>query len=125
VALGWAWGVEFPVIKKIWTSSYVLVAGGYSALLLAVFYLMVDMWKWQKWCQPFVWYGMNSITIYMTDNILGGFGKLAERFVGGDISAWFNNRSLGTGDLLVALVEMALSFWFVYFLYRRKIFLRL
>ncbi len=125
VALGWAWGVEFPVIKKIWTSSYVLVAGGYSALLLAVFYLVVDMWKWQKWCQPFVWYGMNSITIYMTDNILGGFGKLAERFVGGDISAWFNNRFIGSGDLLVALVEMALSFWFVHFLYRRKIFLRL
>ncbi len=125
VALGWAWGAQFPVIKKIWTSSYVLVAGGYSAVLLAVFYLVVDMWKCQKWCQPFVWYGMNSITIYMTDNILGGFGKLAERFVGGDISAWFNARSIGSGDLLVALVEMALSFWFVYFLYRRKIFLRL
>jgi predicted acyltransferase len=37
VALGWLWGLQFPVIKKIWTSSYVLVAGGYSALLLAFF----------------------------------------------------------------------------------------
>jgi predicted acyltransferase len=124
-ALGWAWGTEFPVIKKIWTSSYVLVAGGYSAVLLAVFYLVVDMLKWQFWCQPFVWMGMNSITIYMADNILGGFGKLASRFAGGDISAWFNARSAGTGDLLVAVVEMFLSFWFVHFLYRRKIFLRL
>jgi predicted acyltransferase len=125
LALGWAWSAQFPVIKKIWTSSFVLVAGGYSAVLLAVFYLVVDIWKCQKWCQPFVWMGMNSITIYMTDNILGGFGKLADRFVGGDISAWFNNRLVGSGDLLAALVEMALSFWFVYFLYRRKIFLRL
>ncbi len=125
VALGWAWGAQFPVIKKIWTSSYVLVAGGYSALLLAVFYLVVDMWKFQWWCQPFVWMGMNSITIYVTDIILGGFGKIAERFVGGDINAWFENRLIGSGDLLGALVEMALSFWFVYFLYRRKIFLRL
>jgi predicted acyltransferase len=125
VALGWAWGAQFPVIKKIWTSSYVLVAGGYSAVLLAVFYLVVDMWKYQKWCQPFVWMGMNSITIYMADNILGGFGKLSERFVGGDISAWFNHQLIGSGDLLAALVEMALSFWFVHFLYRRKIFLRL
>jgi predicted acyltransferase len=124
-ALGWAWGAQFPVIKKIWTSSYVLVAGGYSAALLAVFYLVVDIWKCQKWCQPFVWMGMNSITIYMVDNVLGGFGKLADRFVGGDISAWFDNRLGGSGDLLSALVEMALSFWFVYFLYRRKIFLRL
>jgi predicted acyltransferase len=124
-SLGWAWGAHFPVIKKIWTSSYVLVAGGYSAALLAVFYLVVDMWKYQKWCQPFVWMGMNSITIYMADNILGGFAKLADRFAGGDISAWFNDRLVGSGDLLAALVEMALSFWFVHFLYRRKIFLRL
>ena len=63
-ALGWAWSAEFPVIKKIWTSSYVLVAGGYSAVLLGLFYWMVDVCKWQKWCQPFVWMmGMNSITI--------------------------------------------------------------
>jgi predicted acyltransferase len=124
-ALGWAWGAQFPVIKKIWTSSYVLVAGGYSAVILGVFYLVVDMWKWQWWCQPFVWMGMNSITIYVTDNILGGFDKLAARFVGGDINAWFNARLVGSGDLLSALVEMALSFWFVHFLYRRKIFLRL
>jgi len=41
-ALGWLWGMEMPVIKKIWTSSYVLVAGGYSAMLLAVFYWIVD-----------------------------------------------------------------------------------
>jgi len=124
-ALGWAWGAQFPVIKKIWTSSYVLVAGGYSAALLAVFYLVVDIWKCQRWCQPFVWMGMNSITIYVVDNLIGGFGKMADRFVGGDINAWFDLHLMGSGDLLSALVEMALSFWFVYFLYRRKIFLRL
>ena len=71
VALGLLWGLQFPVIKKIWTSSYVLVAGGYSAILLGAFYQIVDVWKWQRWCQPFVWMGMNSITLYMTDNILG------------------------------------------------------
>ncbi|MGO8700096.1 MAG: acyltransferase family protein [Limisphaerales bacterium] len=125
VALGWAWGSQFPVIKKLWTSSYVLVAGGYSALLLAVFYLIVDMLKIQLWCQPFVWMGMNSITIYMAGNILGGFGKLASRFVGGDISAWFDQRLMGSGDLVGALMEMVLAFWLVHFLYRRKIFLRL
>jgi predicted acyltransferase len=124
-ALGWAWGTQFPVIKKIWTSSYVLVAGGYSAVLLAIFYLVVDIWKFQKWCQPFVWMGMNSITIYLFDNIFGGFGKLAERFVGGDIQAWLERRLSGSGDLLAALVEMAFAFWFMHFLYRRKIFLRL
>ena len=46
VALGWLWDYQFPVIKKIWTSSYVLVAGGYSAILLGAFYLIVDVWRW-------------------------------------------------------------------------------
>ena len=55
VALGWLWSLQFPVIKKIWTSSYVLVAGGYSAMLLGLFYYVVDVLKWQTWCQPFVW----------------------------------------------------------------------
>jgi predicted acyltransferase len=124
-ALGWAWGAQFPVIKKIWTSSYVLVAGGYSAALLGVFYLVVEIWKFQKWCQPFVWMGMNSITIYVVDNVLNGFGGLSARFTGGDIHAYFNNLSYGYGDLLSALVEIVLTFWFVYFLYSKKIFIRL
>ena len=126
VALGWLWDFQFPVIKKIWTSSYVLVAGGYSALLLAAFYLIVDVWKFQKWCQPFVWMGMNSITIYLASNILGGFGKLAGRFAGGDLKAFFDAHvAKGFGDLVVACVGLLLAFWLVRFLYQRKIFLRL
>ena len=126
VALGWLWDDQFPVIKKIWTSSYVLVAGGYSALLLATFYLVVDVWKFQTWCQPFVWIGMNSITIYMAGNILGGFHRLSERFVGGDIKAYFNAHvATGFGDLVVAIVGLLLAFGLVRFLYQRKIFLRL
>ena len=48
----------------------------------------MDVWKRQTWCQPFVWIGMNSITIYMAGNILGGFRRLAERLVGGDIKTF-------------------------------------
>src|ERR1035438_2538803 len=81
VLLGFLWGMQFPVIKKLWTSSYVLVAGGYSALLLGAFYWVVDVKKWRAWCQPFVWIGMNPLTIYLTSNFLGGLGfeKLARR----------------------------------------------
>ena len=129
---GWLWNFQFPVVKKIWTSSYVLVAGGYSAMLLGVFYLIVDVWKYQKWCQPLVWIGMNSITIYLTANILGpgiaggpgGFGKIATRLAGGDVRAFFTAQVAGLGDLVVALIGLLLAFWFVHFLYRRKIFLR-
>ena len=126
IALGWLWDFQFPVIKKLWTSSYVLVAGGYSALLLAAFYLIVDVWKYQKWCQPFVWMGMNSITVYLASNILGGFSKLAVRFAGGDIKAFFDTHvAKGSGDMVIALTGLLLAFVLVRFLYQRKIFLRL
>ena len=127
VALGWLWGLQFPVIKKIWTSSYVLVAGGYSAILMGVFYLIVDVWKCQWWCQPFVWMGMNSITIYLTKNMLGGsFSKLSSRLVGGDIKAWLDEHvAKGFGEMAISIVGLLLAFWFVRFLYKRKIFLRI
>ena len=124
-ALGWAWSAQFPVIKKIWTSSYVLVAGGYSAVLLGVFYWIVDVAKWRWWCQPFVWMGMNSITIYLTKNMLGGFGALSRRLAGGDIHDFFDTRLHGSGDLVLSILGLLMAFWCVRFLYQRKIFLRL
>ena len=127
IVLGRLWGLQFPVIKKIWTSSYVLVAGGYSAMLLGAFYLVVDVWKRQAWCQPFVWIGMNSITIYLVKNFLGGsFSKLSARLVGGDIKNFFDDHiAKGFGELMISVVGLLLALWFVRFLYQRKIFLRL
>lgn len=123
--IGFTWGLSFPVVKKIWTSSFVLVAGGFSALLLAAFYQIVDVWKCRDWCQPFVWIGTNSITIYVANNLLQ-FRTVANRFVGGDVKAALDrNVADGAGNLLVALVGFTLIFWFVRFLYRRQIFLRL
>jgi predicted acyltransferase len=127
VALGWLWGLQFPVIKKIWTSSYVLVAGGYSAILMGVFYLIVDVWKYQWWCQPFVWMGMNSITIYLVKNFLGGtFSRLSARLVGGDIKNYLDAHvAKGFGEMVISIVGLLLAFWLVRFLYKRKISLRL
>jgi predicted acyltransferase len=120
VVLGFLWGLQFPVIKKVWTSSYVLVAGGYSCLFLAVFYQVIEIWKYQKWAMPFVWIGVNPITIYLAHNLIN-FRTLAERFVGGPVKASLGNY----GELLVTLVAMSFTFLVVNFLYRRKIFLRL
>jgi predicted acyltransferase len=126
ISLGWAWSAQLPVVKKIWTSSFVFVAGGYSALLLGMFYWIIDVAKYQQWCRPFVWMGMNSITIYLTKNFLGGgFSGLSKRLVGGDVRAFFESHVRGSGDLAMAVVGLALAFWFVHFLYRRQIFLRL
>jgi len=120
LGLGFAWAQQFPIIKLLWTSSYVLVACGYSAILLGIFHQIIQLWKFQKWAQPFVWIGMNAITIYLVANMVN-FHRLAQRFVGGDIRIFLGRYS----ELTLALVTGALGLWLVHFLYRRKIFLRL
>lgn len=120
LALGFAWGQLFPIIKLLWTSSYVLVACGYSAILLGIFYQVVEIRGFQKWARPFIWVGMNPITIYMVGNVVV-WRRLALRFVGGDIKAALGDY----GELVIALVGLGLALGLANFLYRRKVFLRL
>jgi predicted acyltransferase len=125
VIAGFAWSAQFPVVKKIWTSSFVLVAGGYSAILLGGFYYVIDVLKFQTWCQPFIWIGMNPITLYLTENIVS-FRRVATRFLGGDVKAFFDSAiTPGFGDLMLSLGEIGLAILLAWWLYRRKIFLRL
>jgi len=121
---GYAWGLQFPLIKKIWTSSFVLVAGGWSMLLLAGFYLVCDHWKVRGWAQPFAWVGANALTIYLVSNVVD-FGRLSERFAGGTVAQWLDALWPGCGGLVLALVSIVLCFWLCRFLYQRRIFLRL
>jgi predicted acyltransferase len=124
VAAGWLWGIQFPVIKKIWTSSYVLVAGGYSALLLGVFHHVIDVWGKQRWATAFVWIGANAITLYFADSIIG-FERLAHRLVGGDVGRWLDHSlTIGAGHLVAACVGLTIAVALARFLYQRKIFLR-
>jgi predicted acyltransferase len=120
VILGFLWGLQFPVIKKIWTSSYVLVAGGYSCIFMALFYQVIDVWQIRRWTTPFVWIGMNPITIYLVVNVVD-FRALAERIAGGPVKAFFGIY----GELLITSLVLGMVFLLVRFLYQRKVFLRL
>jgi predicted acyltransferase len=124
LVIGFAWGQYFPIIKMLWTSTYVLVACGYSAILLGVFYQIIEIWKFQTWAMPFVWIGSNAITIYLVSAAFG-FQKLAKRFVGGEVQQFFDTNLSHSGDLVRAIVALTLMFCVVHFLYRRKIFIRL
>jgi predicted acyltransferase len=124
VLVGHLWGMEFPVIKKIWTSSYALVAGGISAMAMAAFYLVLDVWKIRAWAAPLVWVGANAITIYILSNIVE-FGPLALRFVGGDVGSLLDRLRPGLGGLVAAVFSIVLCVAVARFLYRRAIFLRL
>lgn len=124
VLAGAVWGLQFPVIKKIWSSSFVLVAGGTSAVALAAFYLVIDVWRVRAWAVPFIWVGANALTVYLLCNIVD-FGSLARRFVGGDVAAWLDTVHVGLGGLVGALFSAALCFAVAGYLYRKRLFLRL
>jgi len=125
LALGFVWSVQFPLVKKIWTSSFVLVAGGWSALLLAAFYYVIDVRQSRWWCPAFVWIGMNPITLYVVKGNLIGFPAQAQRFVGGSVKSFVDAHvATGAGDVLIAAVSLGLVILLAWFLHSRKIFLR-
>ncbi|MCX6857256.1 MAG: heparan-alpha-glucosaminide N-acetyltransferase domain-containing protein [Verrucomicrobia bacterium] len=87
IALGWCWHPFFPIVKKIWSSSFVLVAGGWSALLLGIFYWIVDVRGWRGWTTPFMWVGANPIALYICAG-LGFFRTVSERLAGHPPKDW-------------------------------------
>jgi predicted acyltransferase len=118
LAFGCLWGQSFPIIKLIWTSSYVLVAGGLSLLLLALFYYLIDVGKFTRWTFFFAVIGVNPITIYFLQQIVD-FNSAA---------VWlFSGLAKSAGSLeplIAALGVLALKWGFLYFLYRKKIFIK-
>jgi predicted acyltransferase len=124
LAAGMLWGLQFPVIKKIWTSSFVLVSGGFSLVLLGLFHQIVDVHGQRAWTTIFLWIGANAITLYLFNN-MASLHEIAKRLVGGDVAEFFDRHlTQGAGALLIALVALALTVALAGFLYRRKIFLR-
>jgi predicted acyltransferase len=124
VGAGYLWALQFPIIKAIWTSSFVLVVSGYGAILLGVMHQVTDVWGWKAWATVFVWIGANAITLYFINNIVG-FEPFALRFVGGDVSAWMDRAvTPGTGLFVAHLLGLVLAVALAGYLYRRKIFLR-
>lgn len=121
LAAGWLWHLQFPVVKKIWTSSFVLVATGNACLLLAAFHYTIECRGWRRWAEPFVWIGLNPIAIYLAQPLLDLEG-LAKRFVGGDLGKLVFGRA---EELITAIVVCAFAFLICRWLHQRKIYLRL
>lgn len=123
LATGHLWGLAFPIIKNLWTSSYVCVAGGWSCLLVALFHGLIDVKGWSGWARPFTWIGMNSIAVYLASN-LADFGKLAKRLTGGEVSVFLDGLHPGTAGLVTAFVSVGFCIWLAWLLHGRRIFLR-
>lgn len=117
---GLLWDMVFPINKKLWTSSFVCMAGAYSLGMFALFYYLIDVRKWRRWTLFFEVVGLNSITIYLAQRIIS-FSGIEGFFldgVAGLVSAPWAAVIHCTG-------YMAVCWLFLYFLYRHKVFLKI
>lgn len=119
LAIGRVWGLVLPINKQLWTSSYVCFVGGISMLLFALFYYIIDVNQKQKWSFFFRVIGLNSITIYMLD-IIVDLSALAS-FFGGGLT---NMVPESCQSLVASLFYLAVNWFILYFLYKKKIFLK-
>jgi predicted acyltransferase len=116
--LGWAWGLWFPIIKNLRTSSFVLFAGGWSLLLLALFYGVIDLLRRRAWAFFFVVIGANAITAYLLPHVID-FEKVGRFFLGG-----VERHAGAFGPVVAALGALAAQWLLLLYLYRRRLFLR-
>jgi predicted acyltransferase len=120
ISAGWIWNFVFPVNKNLWTSSFVLVSGGWSLVFLSIFYIIIDVWKLQKWAFFFVVIGLNPITIYLCQAGMIDFQSTSNYFFGGILGKLTENWQHFCG----AVIFVGISWLFLYFLYRKKVFLK-
>ncbi|MDR2681261.1 MAG: DUF5009 domain-containing protein [Tannerella sp.] len=116
---GWAWSYVFPVNKMLWSSSFVCVVAAYSLFLFAAFYYIIDVKGYRRWTLFFRVVGMNSITIYLAQSIIN-FSQVSKFFFGGLAGKFpevWANLINATGYIIVCWL-------FLYFLYRKNVFLK-
>jgi heparan-alpha-glucosaminide N-acetyltransferase len=117
------WAGVCPIVKRVWTSSYTLYSGGLVVLILAGFYALLDWKGWRRWAFPLIVVGMNSIAIYLMSWTM-------ESFVSGALDRHFGTAiSVIAGPTFQPVLHgflVMLIFWLIlYWMYRRKIFLRI
>ncbi|MEP3837687.1 MAG: DUF5009 domain-containing protein [Algibacter sp.] len=137
VVLGFVWGIVFPINKALWTSSYVVYAGGLAMLLLAVLIFIIDYKGYSRWSKPFVHFGTNPLFIFVFSGLyvktisylikipmderaveISGYTYLFE-FVFSAIAGNMN------GSLLFALSHIVVFWLICYFLFMKKVFIKI
>ncbi|HEX4374836.1 MAG TPA: DUF5009 domain-containing protein [Puia sp.] len=119
LGLAQLWNLDFPINKNLWTSSFVLNVGGLSLILLSIFYYIIDVLGYRKWSFFFRIIGMNSILIYISGHFINweyttnGLFKWVGQFV---VDPW--------NIVIMACIYVFTKWLFLYFMYKKKVFLR-
>jgi predicted acyltransferase len=119
VLLGTVWHIFFPIIKHLWTSSFVLFAAGLCYLLLGGFYLVIDVLGLRRWAFGFVVIGTNCIFAYMARSLFD-FRHISNIFVGGLV------RFLGPwGSFVQSLAGFTCIWLILHYMYRKRTFVKI
>ena len=132
--IGWIWGFLFPINKQLWTSSYVLFTGGLAIMILAICIFFIDIKGFNKLAHPFVIFGTNSIFLFtasglwvktilkikfiLNEKTVSGYTYLYQTVfhpLAGDLN----------GSLLFALSNVGMWWLILYWMYRKKIFIKI
>ncbi len=119
IGLGLLWGLWFPIIKHLWTSSFVLFSGGLCFLLLGFFYLVIDVWGFRRWAFPFKVIGMNAIFVYMITRLFD-FRQIGDIFVGG-----LAERFGSWNGLVQGLAGFSVIWLILYWMYKKQTFIKI
>jgi predicted acyltransferase len=132
LAAGLLWAKSFPLNKKLWTSSYVLYAGGWSMLVLAACYFALEIKQWKgRWTYPWLVFGTNAITAYVFSELLSSAVAVfqvnpQQSFQEFVYSRFFYHIGSPAFGSLLYSVAFALVCWVpAWPLYRRRIFIKL
>ena len=119
IGLALLWNLDFPINKNLWTSSFVCLVGGISLLFMSLFYYVIDVRGHKKWAFFFKVIGMNSILIYISGRFINW------EYATNGFFQWLGELTASPYNLVVmAICYMAVKWAFMYFLYRKKVFLR-
>ncbi len=112
-----------PVVKRIWTPSWTLASGGACFLLLALFCWLIEYKGYRKWAFPLVVIGMNSIAAYLIAHLWDGFIVSSFKIhLGKNVFQLFGTNL----EQFMQGVAVLAAFWLIlYWMYRRKLFLRI
>lgn len=118
VAAGWLWHLQMPVIKRIWTSSMVLVSSGYSFLLMALFHWLIDHKGYTRHVSWLKIYGMNSIAAYMLVSCIN-FSSVSNSLLYG-LQQYTGNFY----NVIIAISNSIIIFLILRLMYKHKLFLK-
>jgi predicted acyltransferase len=135
MAAGMAWNRWFPINKNLWTSSFVVLTGGFALIVLGLLYWAIEIRNWRgAWTMPFLVFGMNAIVSFVVDSMVWGPGyTFTVKGANGATLNWHEAAqaklmSLGLGaanaSLAYSIAAVLFCWMLLWLLWRKRIFVK-